>query len=74
MIGTKNFFNALKETRTRNPNNRVFIITIKSRLSTYDGMLDAPMSLMTLLLVMTAVRAFFAIGSAAFGMLVGVVV
>ncbi len=39
-----------------------------------ERLLVAPMSLLTLLLGNTVVRAFFALDSAAFGLLVGVVV
>jgi hypothetical protein len=74
MTRTKTITDALIEAPTRNPNNRVSINPLKRRLGTYDGILVAPMSLMTLLLVKTAVRAFFAIGSAAFRLLIGVVV
>jgi len=50
-----------------------FIIPLERRLGTYDRLLAAPMSLLTLLLGKTAVGAFFAIGVSAFALLVGVV-
>ncbi|MEA3335903.1 MAG: ABC transporter permease [Chloroflexota bacterium] len=51
-----------------------FIIPLERRLGTYDRLLAAPMSLLTLLLSKTAVGAFFAIGTSAFALIVGVVV
>jgi len=51
-----------------------FIIPLERRLGTYDRLLVAPMSLLTLLLGKTAVGALFAIGSSAFALLVGVLV
>ena len=74
MIRTKVITNALTEAPAQIPNDRVSIIPINGRLGAYDRLLVAPMWLMTLLLGKMAVRAFFAIGSADFGMLVGVVV
>ncbi len=50
-----------------------FIIPLERRLGTYDRLLAAPMSLLTLLLGKTAVGAFFAIGVSAFALLMGVV-
>jgi len=50
-----------------------FIIPTERRLGTYDRLLAAPMSLLTLLLGKTAVGALFAIGTSAFALLVGVV-
>jgi len=50
-----------------------FIIPLERRLGTYDRLLAAPMSLLTLLLSKTAVGAFFAIGTSAFALIVGVV-
>ena len=51
-----------------------FIIPLERRIGTYDRLLAAPMSLITLLLGKTAVGAFFAIVVSAFSLLVGVVV
>jgi ABC-2 type transport system permease protein len=51
-----------------------FIIPLERRLGTYDRLLAAPMSLLTLLLGKTAVGAFFAIGVSAFALAAGVVV
>ncbi len=50
-----------------------FIIPLERRLGTYDRLLAAPMSLLTLLLGKTAVGALFAIGTSAFALIVGVV-
>ncbi|MBC7261375.1 MAG: ABC transporter permease, partial [Chloroflexi bacterium] len=50
-----------------------FIIPVERRVGTYDRLLAAPMSLLTLLLAKTAVGALFAIGVSAFALLVGVV-
>ncbi len=50
-----------------------FIIPLERRLGTYDRLLAAPMSLLSLLLGKTAVGALFAIGVSAFALLVGVV-
>ena len=50
-----------------------FIIPLERRLGTYDRLLSAPMSLLTLLLGKTAVGALFAIGTSLFALLVGVV-
>jgi len=50
-----------------------FIIPLERRLGTYDRLLSAPMSLLTLLLGKTAVGAIFAIGTSFFALLVGVV-
>ena len=50
-----------------------FIIPLERRLGTYDRLLAAPMSLLTLLLGKTAVGAIFAIGTSAFALVVGVV-
>ncbi len=50
-----------------------FIIPLERRLGTYDRLLAAPMSLLTLLLGKTAVGAFFAIGVSAFALAAGVV-
>ena len=50
-----------------------FIIPLERRLGTYDRLLAAPMSLLTLLLGKTAVGAFFAIAVSAFALLMGVV-
>ena len=50
-----------------------FVIPLERRLGTYDRLLAAPMSLLTLLLGKTAVGALFAIGTSAFALLVGVV-
>ncbi len=50
-----------------------FIIPLERRLGTYDRLLAAPMSLVTLLLGKTAVGAFFAIGVSTFALIVGVV-
>jgi ABC-2 type transport system permease protein len=49
-----------------------FIIPMERRLGTYDRLLAAPMSLLTLLLGKTAVGALFAIGTSTFALLVGV--
>jgi len=49
-----------------------FIIPLERRLGTYDRLLAAPMSLLTLLLGKTAVGALFAIGVSAVSLLVGV--
>ncbi len=49
-----------------------FIIPLERRLGTYDRLLAAPMSLLTLLLGKTAVGAFFAIGVSALALVVGV--
>lgn len=49
-----------------------FIIPLERRLGTYDRLLSAPMSLLTLLLGKTAVGAMFAIITSTFAMLVGV--
>jgi ABC-2 type transport system permease protein len=49
-----------------------FIIPLERRLGTYDRLLAAPMSLLTLLLGKTAVGAFFAIVVSTFTLLVGV--
>lgn len=49
-----------------------FIIPLERRLGTYDRLLAAPMSLITLLLGKTAVGALFAIVTSAFALLVGV--
>lgn len=50
-----------------------FIIPLERRLGTYDRLLAAPMSLLTLLLGKTAVGAFFGIGVSAISLVVGVV-
>ena len=50
-----------------------FIIPLERRLGTYDRLLAAPMSLLTLLLGKTAVGAFFAIGTSVFALIGGVV-
>jgi ABC-2 type transport system permease protein len=50
-----------------------FIIPLERRLGTYDRLLAAPMSLITLLLGKTAVGALFAVVTSAFALLVGVV-
>ena len=50
-----------------------FIIPLERRLGTYDRLLAAPMSLLTLLLGKAAVGALFAIGVSAFSLLVGTV-
>ncbi|HEY77458.1 MAG TPA: ABC transporter permease [Thermoflexia bacterium] len=50
-----------------------FIIPLERRLGTYDRLLAAPMSLLTLLLGKAAVGAFFAIGVSAVALIVGVV-
>ncbi len=50
-----------------------FIIPMERRLGTYDRLLAAPMSLITLLLGKTAVGAFFAIGVSAFALIVGAI-
>ncbi|MEA3396524.1 MAG: ABC transporter permease [Chloroflexota bacterium] len=49
-----------------------FIIPLERRLGTYDRLLAAPMSLITLLLGKTAVGALFAVVTSAFALLVGV--
>ena len=49
-----------------------FIIPLERRLGTYDRLLAAPMSLLTLLLGKASVGALFAIGVSAFSLLVGV--
>jgi len=51
-----------------------FIIPLERRLGTYDRLLAAPMSLLTLLLGKTAVGAFFALVISAVSLLIGVVV
>ena len=51
-----------------------FIIPLERRLGTYDRLMAAPMSLITLLLGKTAVGALFAIVTSAFALLVGVTV
>lgn len=51
-----------------------FIIPLERRLGTYDRLLAAPMSLLTLLLGKAAVGAFFAVGVAAVALVAGVVV
>lgn len=51
-----------------------FIIPLERRLGTYDRLLAAPMSLLTLLLAKTAVGALYAVGTSAFALAVGVVV
>ena len=51
-----------------------FIIPLERRLGTYDRLLAAPMSLLTLLLGKTAVGAFFAIAVSAVALAIGVVV
>ena len=51
-----------------------FIIPLERRLGTYDRLLAAPMSLLTLLLGKTAVGALFAIAASTFALLVGVLV
>ncbi|HDD24296.1 MAG TPA: ABC transporter permease [Chloroflexi bacterium] len=51
-----------------------FIVPLERRLGTYDRLLAAPMSLLTLLLGKTAVGALFAIGVSLFALLVGVTV
>jgi len=50
-----------------------FIIPLERRLGTYDRLLVAPMSLLTLLLGKTAVGAFFAIAVSAFALIAGMV-
>lgn len=50
-----------------------FIIPLERRVGTYDRLLAAPMSLLTLLLAKTAVGALFAVAVSAFALLVGVV-
>jgi len=50
-----------------------FIIPLERRLGTYDRLLAAPMSLLTLLLGKTAVGAFFAIGTSIFALFIGIV-
>lgn len=50
-----------------------FVIPIERRLGTYDRLLAAPMSLLTLLLGKTAVGAFFAIAVASASLLIGVI-
>jgi len=51
-----------------------FIIPLERRLGTYDRLLAAPMSLLTLLLGKTAVGAFFAVVVSIISLLIGVVV
>lgn len=51
-----------------------FIIPLERRLGTYDRLLAAPMSLPTLLLGKTAVGAFFAFGTSAFALLIGILI
>ncbi len=51
-----------------------FIIPLERRLGTYDRLLAAPMSLITLLLGKTAVGAFFAVVVASVSALIGVLV
>jgi ABC-2 type transport system permease protein len=51
-----------------------FVIPLERRLGTYDRLLAAPMSLLTLLLGKTAVGAFFAIVISTTALLVGVIV
>jgi len=50
-----------------------FIIPLERRVGTYDRLLAAPMSLLSLLLGKAAVGALFAIGVSVFSLLVGVV-
>ncbi len=50
-----------------------FIIPLERRLGTYDRLLAAPMSLLTLLLGKAAVGTLFAIGVSIFSLIVGVV-
>jgi ABC-2 type transport system permease protein len=50
-----------------------FIIPLERRVGTYDRLLAAPMSLLTLLLGKIAVGSFFAIGVSAFSLIVGTV-
>jgi ABC-2 type transport system permease protein len=50
-----------------------FIIPLERRVGTYDRLLAAPMSLLTLLLGKTAVGAFFAVAVSAVALAVGVV-
>ena len=49
-----------------------FIVPLERRLGTYDRLLAAPMSLLTLLLGKTAVGALFAIGVSLLALLVGI--
>jgi ABC-2 type transport system permease protein len=49
-----------------------FVIPLERRLGTYDRLLAAPMSLLTLLLGKTAVGAFFAIAVSSVALLIGV--
>jgi ABC-2 type transport system permease protein len=49
-----------------------FIIPLERRLRTYDRLLVAPMSLLSLLLGKTAVGAFFAAGVSAFALVIGI--
>ena len=49
-----------------------FIIPLERRMGTYDRLLAAPMSLLTLLLGKAAVGAFFAIGVSLFASIIGV--
>jgi ABC-2 type transport system permease protein len=51
-----------------------FIIPLERRLGTYDRLLAAPMSLLTLLLGKTTVGAFFAIAVSTVALVIGVVV
>jgi ABC-2 type transport system permease protein len=51
-----------------------FIIPLERRIGTYDRLLAAPMSLLTLLLGKTAVGAFFAIAVSGLALVIGVVV
>jgi ABC-2 type transport system permease protein len=51
-----------------------FIIPLERRLGTYDRLLAAPMSLLTLLLGKTTVGAFFAIAVSAVALTIGIVV
>ncbi len=50
-----------------------FIVPLERRLGTYDRLLAAPMSLLTLLLGKTAVGALFAIGVSGLSLLIGMV-
>lgn len=49
-----------------------FIIPLERRLGTYDRLLAAPMSLLTLLLAKTAVGAVYAVGTSIFALGVGI--
>ncbi len=51
-----------------------FIIPLERRIGTYDRLLAAPMSLITLLLGKTAVGAFFAIAVASLSTLAGIII